>query len=482
MEEEMQESDTRGHEILENLPVGIALTDAEGFFIATNRAFQQLVGYTGAELHALSYLDITYEGDRPANSALRRELWEGKVPQFTHEKRYRRHDGTLIWARNTVSIAPGREKPQFVIAVVEDITERKVAEEHLRRGEACLAAGQRLSHTGCWAWHVSSGEFFWSQETFSIFGFDPKNTRASLVETFLSRIHADDRQRIEQGVKDAPTESTDYAVDYRITLPDGSIKHIHDVVYPVTNEAGQVVERYGFVMDVTARQEAGAKLQHSFGQMRALAAHLQSVREEERARVAREIHDELGQAMTAIKMDLAVLARDLPAEQKEPSVRIERSLKLVDETIQAVRRIATELRPGILDDLGLGAAVEWAAEEFQARTGIKCRMSLPDSEIALDQERATALFRIFQETLTNVARHADATEVDVTLARSRDDLSLEVYDNGKGISEENLVEGRSLGILGMRERALLLGGELAISGAPGRGTKVKVRVPAVRHR
>jgi signal transduction histidine kinase len=160
-------------------------------------------------------------------------------------------------------------------------------------------------------------------------------------------------------------------------------------------------------------------------------------------------------------------------------VRIERSLKLVDETIQAVRRIATELRPGILDDLGLGAAVEWAAEEFQARTGIKCRMSLPDLDIALDQDSATALFRIFQETLTNVARHADATEVDVMLARSRDDLSLEVHDNGKGISEEKLAEGRSLGILGMRERALLLGGELAISGAPGKGTKVKVRVPAV---
>jgi len=390
-----------------------------------------------------------------------------------------RHTGIKLSACSRIVGAGRRLKDTYTMD--NDMSERKGLERKILESDGdCRPVGQRLSRTGSWAWNVSSGEFFWSQETFRIFGFDPLTTRASLAETFLSRIHADDRRRIEQGIKDAPTKPSGYAVDYRITHPDGSIKHIHDAVYPVTNEAGQVVERYGLVMDVTARQEAGAKPQHAFGQMRALAARLQSVREEERARVAREIHDELGQAMTAIKMDLAALARELPAEQREPSVRIERSLKLVDETIQAVRRIATELRPGILDDLGLGAAVEWAAEEFQARTGIKCRMSLPGSDITLDQDSATALFRIFQETLTNVARHADATEVDVTLSRTRDDLSLEVHDNGKGISAEKLAEVRSLGILGMRERALLLGGELAISGAPGKGTKVRVRVPAVR--
>jgi signal transduction histidine kinase len=363
------------------------------------------------------------------------------------------------------------------VGIVEDITERKNAEEQLRRSEAYLAAGQRLSHTGSWALNVSSGELFWSQETFRIFGVDPEKDRPS-VETFLQRIHPEDRARIEQGIKEAPTEPSDYAVDYRIVLPDGSTKYIHDVVYPVTNEAGQIIERYGLVMDGTERKLADKKLQNSFEQLRALAARLQSVREEERARVAREIHDELGQAMTAIKMDLTALIREIPADRKEPSKRIERILKLVDGTIQAVRRIATELRPGILDDLGLAAAVEWAAQEFQARTGITCHLMLPHSDISLDAERATALFRIFQETLTNVARHANATEVDVTLAGGNGDLGLEVHDNGKGISKEELSDGQSLGILGMRERALLLGGELTISGAPGKGTTVKVRIPS----
>jgi PAS domain S-box-containing protein len=478
VEEAVRTSEERWRSIFENSAVGIVLTGPNGFFTAANRAFQQLVGYTEEELRALSYLDITYEEDRPANSALGGQLWEGSLPQFTLEKRYRRKDGKLIWVRVTMSLAQGSETaPRFAMAIVEEITERKKAEQQLRRSEAYLAAGQRLSQTGSWAWNVSSGELFWSQETFRIFGFDPAKTTASVVETFLTRIHPEDRPMVEEGLKKAPSLPRDYAADYRIVLPDGSIKHIHDVVYSVTNQAGEVVERYGVVMDVTERKLADEKLQHSFEQLRALGARMQSAREEERAWVAREIHDQLGQALTAIKMDLAALVRELPVDRTQPSVRIERLLKLVDETIQSVRRIATELRPGILDDLGLAAAVEWAAEEFQARTGTTCRVRLPEFDIAIDPERATAVFRIFQETLTNIARHANATEVDVILARSNGDLSLEVRDNGKGIADAKLLESQSLGILGMRERALLLGGEFTISSAPGAGTTVKVRIP-----
>jgi signal transduction histidine kinase len=145
-----------------------------------------------------------------------------------------------------------------------------------------------------------------------------------------------------------------------------------------------------------------------------------------------------------------------------------------------MRRIGTELRPAILDDLGLAAAVEWVAEEFQARTGTKCQISLPDGDITLDRERATALFRIFQETLTNVARHADATQLDVRLGKENGSLILEVRDNGKGIREEQLSAKTSLGILGMQERVLLLGGTLTISGTPGNGTTVRTLIPDSR--
>jgi signal transduction histidine kinase len=173
-------------------------------------------------------------------------------------------------------------------------------------------------------------------------------------------------------------------------------------------------------------------------------------------------------------MDLSSLIHGLPADKNQKSGAI---LKLVDEAIQSVRRICTELRPPILDTLGLVAAIEWAAGDFEARTGIRCRPDLPPDDIVIDQERATGLFRIFQETLTNVARHANATEVNVRLAKEDGSVNLEASDNGKGVREEQLSAGSSLGILGMRERALLLGGELTITGAPGEGTSVRVRIP-----
>jgi signal transduction histidine kinase len=168
------------------------------------------------------------------------------------------------------------------------------------------------------------------------------------------------------------------------------------------------------------------------------------------------------------------LIRGLPADKEEQSESI---LKLVDETIHSVRRISTELRPAILDAVGLVAAVEWAAEEFECRTGIKCQLDIPQDDVVNEQEHVTALFRIFQEALTNVALHSNATEVNVRLAKEDGNVILQVRDYGKGVSEEQVSVGSSLGILGMRERALLLGGEFAITGALGKGTTVGVRIP-----
>ena len=219
------------------------------------------------------------------------------------------------------------------------------------------------------------------------------------------------------------------------------------------------------------------ELQGSFEQLRALAGRLQSIREEERKRVAREIHDQLGQALTAIKLDVSSLVQEMPEDQRRQLTRPQTTLKLVDETIQSVRRIATELRPGMLDDLGLVATIEWAGEEFGARTGTQCRLDLPPDDIVVDPDTAVAIFRIFQETLTNVARHANAQEVKARLAIEDGNLTLEVHDNGSGIPPEKLQKGRSLGILGMRERATLLGGDLSITGIPGKGTVVRVWIP-----
>jgi signal transduction histidine kinase len=270
-----------------------------------------------------------------------------------------------------------------------------------------------------------------------------------------------------------------YDVEYRVVRPDGDVRLVHSHGEVVRDEAGRPRRAFGTVQDVTELKRAEETLKATSEQLRALSARLQSVREEEATRIAREIHDELGQALTAVKIELMTVLGDLPADEGPTTPQRRRSiLNLLDEAIQSIRRIATELRPSILDDLGLAAAVEWVAEEFEARTGTKCQISLPDADIAFDPARATALFGIFQETLTNVARHADATQVEVRLGEENGNVILEVRDNGKGISDEQLSAKTSLGILGMRERVLLLGGTLTISGTPEKGTTVRVLTPA----
>jgi signal transduction histidine kinase len=230
-------------------------------------------------------------------------------------------------------------------------------------------------------------------------------------------------------------------------------------------------------VDVLDRIQTAHDLQRSFDQLRALAARLQSVREEERKKLARELHDELGQSLTAVKMELTSLSFEWPGEQN-PFKRIQSITRLVDRTVQSVRKIATELRPGILDAMGLAAAIEWAATDFETRTGTKCRVRLPKAALQAGQEQATTIFRIFQETLTNIARHACATQVNIRLAREADGtLTLTVRDNGIGFSEARLAESGALGIIGMRERALLLGGEFQISGSPKHGTRITVSIP-----
>lgn len=224
-------------------------------------------------------------------------------------------------------------------------------------------------------------------------------------------------------------------------------------------------------------RQAEEQLRSSHEQLRSLAAHLQSVREEERTEMAREIHDELGQALAGLKMDLSWLGRKLDENQNSLRERTKSMSDAVDKTIQTVRRLSTELRPGVLDNLGLAAAIEWQIHEFQNRTETKCEFSLPREEIDVDGSRSTAMFRILQETLSNIARHANATKVKITLEKVDGNLVLRVTDNGMGISESKLSDPKSLGLLGMRERALLFGGEFHIHRNDGKGITVIVRMP-----
>src|SRR5580692_1463336 len=259
----LRKSEERWRSVFENSAIGVAITDLSGRFLATNHVFQAMVGYTEEELLAVNFLDLTHEDYRQANWVLITELLEGKRRQFQIEKKYRRQDGRLIWVSNNVSLVPGTERvPQFIMALSEDVTERKRAEEALQRSEASLAEAQRMTHTGSWVWNVRTDALFWSQEVFRIYDYDPK-LMAHPTWDFFERVHPEDRPRFEQRKKrlaSAQKESADSKIDFRIVLPDGTIKHLQSIAHPVIESGDEIV---GTVMDVTERIRTEEKLRRS---------------------------------------------------------------------------------------------------------------------------------------------------------------------------------------------------------------------------
>jgi len=278
------------------------------------------------------------------------------------------------------------------------------------------------------------------------------------------------------------------------TMETGTI-HMDITSSPLRNAAGEILAVIEMVRDITERKRAEGVLQRSRDeleilvgertaeltrmndQLRNLSAHLRKAREDERTRISHEVHDELGQSLTALKIDLSFLRKSLPKGQKAVIEKAASMADLVEATIRSVKRISTDLRPGMLDHLGITAAMEWQAEEFAKRTGIPCGVASEPEEISLDKDRTTTVFRIFQEILTNVARHAKATKVAVLLRAQSDGLVLEVRDNGKGITESQASDPKSLGLIGIRERVNDWEGSLAISGGRNKGTTVTVRIP-----
>jgi two-component system sensor histidine kinase UhpB len=211
--------------------------------------------------------------------------------------------------------------------------------------------------------------------------------------------------------------------------------------------------------------------------LRELATHLQSIREEERTMIAQEIHDELGQVLTALKIQVSLLANKLNQDQEPLKQKINSLSAMIDSSVESVQKISAKLRPGILDELGLIAAIEWQAEEFEKLTNLKCSIILPKEELILEKDKSTAIFRIFQEALTNIIRHSQATRVQVSLMNFKSNISLEIKDDGRGITQDQIKDFKSLGIHGMEERALVFGGQVTIEGISGKGTTVKVEIP-----
>ncbi len=367
-----------------------------------------------------------------------------------------------------------KQHPARMGPAIHNVIETKRVQEELQQSRERFNTLAKVSTVGIFL-AAEDGFYLYVNERWSaIMGLSPEQ---ALGDGFLHAVHSHDRKRIKTEWHRCVRERIPFHSEYRVyRASDQSEIWVLGHALPEIMPDGTVAGFVGTITDITYRMHSEIEIDSSRKQLRALTVRLQSVREEERTHISREIHDDLGQALTGLRMDLVWLTNKLSHNGDTVSQRLKSMMQLTDSTIHKVRKIATDLRPGILDDIGLAAAIEWHAKDVGDRSGIQFSFDL-NEEIQLDEQRSTAFFRIFQESLTNVMRHAQAKRVHATLKRESNTIVMLIEDDGRGIAANELSNPRSVGILGMKERAAFFGGEVSVIGVPNKGTTVRVRIP-----
>lgn len=456
------------HELFEFAPDGYLVTDLKGVIQRANQTAADLLKLSEERLVGKPLMvflnqavhEAFYEGLQHLSNGQRLSAWEAQlqprggesIPVLVNAVAYSRsgevthlywllHDFTALHqARHALQASEARYR-----AIVEDQTE--------------LVCRFRPDGTLTFV----NGAFcrFFQHSADQLIG-----------RSLFSLLPHQERPRVRDRLARLTPEQPAVTFEHRIRHAEGTSGWQQWTDRAIFDDSGCCREIQAVGSCITELKRREQELQRSREQLRNLTTHQQSVREEERAAIAREIHDALGQELTALKIGLVRLQSAMPPQEITAEL-----LESVDRMLGTVQRIAAELRPALLDDLGLTAAIEWQTGKFSERTGIDCQLDLGRDDIVDEAEQSTALFRILQEALTNITRHAAATRVRVTLRRYRDSLRLRVEDNGKGITAEQIDDPHSLGLLGMRERALSVGGELHIARRQGGGTSIEVRLP-----
>ena len=486
LEDALRRSEEMYRVLFQKNPNPVWVCDAEALrILAVNEGALRVYGYAREEFLGLTLADLHVSDDVPSllehASSPQPELVDAGV------WRHRKKGGTIIDVE-LVSQEILVEGTRVLLVMAIDVTDRRRAEEALRRSEYLYRTVASNIPSGAVGLFDRELRYV-VLDGAGVLDAAGVSKEALVGKTIGEVLPADTWALLEplcRGALEGHTANGE--------VPSrGRTYYVHTL--PIPGENGEVSMGMVMVLDITARKRAEeearrinedlerrvvertTELEDASHRLQVLSGHLQSVREQEQARIAREIHDELGQALTGLKFELSRLAQRLRGHPGGVSDQATALGAVVDETIHNVRRISSELRPAILDDLGLVDALEWHAEEFEKRTGIKCAVKAPRRPIEAGPDLGIALFRICQEALTNVARHARATAVRIVLARNRGHVVLEVHDNGAGIPPAVLTNAKSLGLLGMRERTRAFNGELLIRGAPGEGTAVRVKIP-----
>jgi len=460
--------------VVEDLTEVISRFDAHGTFIFVNEVYCRFFGKSSEELLGRTWQPVAYAEDVPMIEAKLATLSPDN-PVVVVENRVYSATGAVHWFQFVNrGFFDSKGRLVEVQAVGRDISALKQAEAALRSSEERLNIALNASQMGVWEWDVQTNAVYWSPQCLAMHGaanFD------GTVNSFTRMVHPEDLPRVLQAIDRAFAGQTDYVAEYRLLRPNGEVRWVRDTGRPSYDANGNPVRLIGTVHDITDRKRTQEDLNRLHEKMSDLNAHLETVREQERLAISREIHDEVGQTLTALKLDLSWIQNRVAKPHPELQERLAEMRKGLDYLIAKAQHITAELRPPLLDNLGLVAAIEWQVRQFRKRSGIECRFLPPEGALPLDEKIATVVMRIFQEALTNILRHAHATLVQVSLYFGEGYLELEIADNGSGISPEEVGSTTAYGVMGMQERARLCQGELEIIGRPGKGTTVTLTVP-----
>ncbi len=481
-EDALRRSEDRNRLIIDTIPTMAWSLEPEGAIDFVN---QRWMDYTG-----LSLEQAIAEPTRPMHPEDLPTImaeWCANMAAgepFEGEMRLRRADGEYRWF--LVRTDPLRDEQGNLVkwyGASIDIEDRKRADAALKESQRRLEEAQRIAHVGHWDRDLETRRITWSDEVYRILGL-PLEERDSPRTEWLEVVHPQDRPRLSFAIEELERGIRRLDVEFRIVRPNGEVRFLHSQGDVIRDEQGRPVRRFGTAQDITERKRAEEQLKATTEQLRALSARLQSAKEQEGIRIARELHDELGSELSSLRWDLedvydAISKFEDRSQIEESLQKMTAMMRLAETTINNVRRISSELRPIALDDLGLTDAIEWQARQFQERTGIMVECDCTLENVDLTSEQSNAAFRISQEALTNILRHAQATKVHIQLNKENGDLVLTISDNGRGITEAEKSGRSTLGLLGMRERAHLVGGKIDIAGSKDKGTLVTLRFPIV---
>jgi PAS domain S-box-containing protein len=449
-------------------PAAMFFKDREGRYRFVNDQFlarfslrrEQVMGRSDAEI---------FPGPHAALSAAHDAQVLARGVPLTFEESLRRFGGERVSVVVRFPVYDAAGRAAGVGGIATDITERKLAERSLREQQALLAGAQKLAGVGCWEWDPEQGRMTWSEELYRIHGVDPSAWQPGF-ESYLDRVHNEDRAGVGAILAQALADGAPFSFEERIVRPDGEVRHLRTRGEALRDERGRPAKIFGVCLDITEQKM-------SFGMLRAVSRRLVEAEEAERRRIARELHDRVGQNLSALTISLNLVAQQAKELPPALSRRLEDAQALVDATLQSIENLMTDLRPPLLDEYGLGAALGAYAEEFAQRTGVRVEVEgSQETARSLRPEAAIALYRIAQEALNNVAKHADARSVEILLEKQPPHLVLIICDDGHGFDAGLAGRGR-WGMSAMRERAEAAGGKLTVVSAPGEGAIVRVAVP-----